>query len=116
MTLTKEKLQEMVDTFTVSYYLGHKIEVIDVNETANAYTSGNSDIHIGLGIINRALANIDENISKEELRRIVRGVFYHELGHILLTPIKYMNIVESGLNNYFKQRFLEIAQNFADTH
>lgn len=114
MTLTKKELQKMVDTFTISYYLGHNIEVVDVNSGNSAYTSGNSDIHIGLGIINQALASLDENASEELVRNTVRSIFYHELGHILLTPAKLLIGMESDLayDDYFQQELNKIKEEF----
>lgn len=114
MTLTKQQLQKMVDTFTISYYLGHNIEVVDVNNGNSAYTSGNADIHIGLGIINQALASLDENASEELVRNTVRSIFYHELGHILLTPAKLLIEMERnlGYEDYFQKELDKIKEQF----
>ena len=117
--LTLEELRKMIDTFTISYYLGHNIELVDVNSGSNAYTSGNSDIHIGVGIINQAIKVLPDDVSEEELRRTVRGVFYHELGHILLTPMKNLGDQERDLHyaqdgNWFTAEFDKVVNEWKE--
>lgn len=114
--LSIDELKKMIDTFTISYYLGHNIELVDVNRKSNAYTTGNSDIHIGVGIINMALAGLPEDTSDAEVRTLVRSVFYHELGHILLSPVQEMLNVERDLEyyNYFQEELDKILEQFKE--
>ncbi len=115
-TLSIDELKKMIDTFTISYYLGHNIELVDVNYATSAYTTGNSDIHIGVGIINQALAGLADDVTDAEVRTLVRSVFYHELGHILLTPIQAMSNAERelGYNDYFKNELDKVLEQFKE--
>jgi hypothetical protein len=114
--LSIDELKKMIDTFTISYYLGHNIELVDVNWEENAYTTGNSDIHIGVGVINQALAGLPDDTSDAEVRTLVRSVFYHELGHILLSPVQAMLNAERDLEyyNYFQEELDKVLKEYKE--
>ena len=78
-------VQNIFDTLPIGYYLGRRIET-ELSETnPSAYFNPAEDkIVVGAPIILNALKSItNTNIDVEA---VVRGLLYHEISHVILTP------------------------------
>lgn len=84
MNLTYSKCKEIFDTLPIGYYLGHNIPT-ELSETdpATYFNTTTYTITISFPMIASALKKID---APEDLEQIIRGLLYHELSHVIMTP------------------------------
>jgi hypothetical protein len=97
MKITLKEMVEVAKRLPIGYYLGRKTPVI-VEVGMNAYcTTVNGEIHIGIGLLQRAADNIDPSkADKWDKEVLLRCLLYHEIGHLLLTPkyLKYITVIK----------------------
>ena len=78
-------IQNIFDTLPIGYYLGRRIETELSEITPTAFFDPAEDkIVVGTPIIQKALKSI--NNKNIDLEPIVRGLLYHEISHVILTP------------------------------
>ena len=85
MVVTINEVRNILATLPIGYYLGRDIP-IELGEDDSAYFIPASDIiHIGYQLIARALSMIPDDATID-VESVVRGVLYHEISHVILTP------------------------------
>lgn len=98
--VTLENVQKVVGTFPMSYYFGKGFDY-KVRVSANAKTSSCCDstkeIVVALANIKAAAANMGTTEVPEE---VIRGLFYHELSHAILTPKSLFSAYISDCRNH----------------
>lgn len=108
MTISKSAVQKVLDTLPVGYYLGisNKVDVqLDENATTSYADLLNKKIVIAYN--NVKTIRDDCNLSLEQ---IVRTLLYHELSHIILTPVHLLlslNEKQRNIVNAFEDERIE---------
>lgn len=84
MNLTYSKCKEIFDTLPIGYYLGHNIPA-ELSETdpSTYFNTATYTITVSYPMIASALKKID---APEDLEQIIRGLLYHEISHVIMTP------------------------------
>lgn len=101
------KVNEILKTLPVGFYLGGPIECALENSDRSYYDPMDYKIHIGYALI--PLDKLDE--SDPEIEDNIRCMLYHEISHVLLTPTgtaahPWLNVfedqrIETVLRDYF---------------
>lgn len=85
--LSYTQCNELLKTLPVGFYLGHGLVVmldpIGEQTFVNRLTE---EITISYPMIAEALNAYPDDMTPEELESVVRGLLYHEISHLLLTP------------------------------
>ena len=80
-------VNEIFKTRPIGYYLGRNIPITLVESEIMSYFNPSHDnIVIGYRLIEMALATMPDDVSDAEIEEIIRGLVYHELSHVILTP------------------------------
>lgn len=80
-------VNEIFKTLPIGYYLGRNIPITLVESEIRSYFDPSHDnIVIGYRLIEMALATMPDDVSDAEIEEIIRGLVYHELSHVILTP------------------------------
>ena len=83
MTITYAKIEQILKTLPVGYYLGHNIKVILSKQNESYLNYVESEIVISAPMIQKALeSQTDEN----KIEQYVRTLLYHEISHAIMTP------------------------------
>lgn len=95
MEIRLGEMREIARTLPIGYYLGRKVPVM-VEPGGDAYCDVvKGEIHIGIGLLQRAADQIDAADAAQWSReKLLRCLLYHECGHVLLTPkwVKWDNL------------------------
>lgn len=84
MNLTYAKCKEIFDTLPIGYYLGHNIPTeLSDKDPSTYFNKATYTITISYPMIASALKKID---APEDLEQIIRGLLYHEISHVIMTP------------------------------
>ena len=94
-------VQNIMDTLPIGYYLGRSIPIELKNKESSYYVPSEDKIVIGFKLIEEAFLKIaDSKRDLYDIEEIVRGLVYHEISHVILTPeslhherIKYNDII-----------------------
>ncbi len=83
-------VKNIFDTLPIGYYLGRSIEC-ELSKTSDSsyFDPLNDNIVISYIMIKDAAVNID---TTDDIESIVRGLLYHEIAHVILTPAKLKEI------------------------
>lgn len=110
MTITYPIVKAIFDTLPIGYYLGRAIDC-ELSATAdNSFFNFESDkIIISYKMIADAATELPETVSAEELEQLVRGLLYHEVSHVILSPRNLK--VTSALNIVEDERIESICRN-----
>lgn len=93
MNISTLTIKNIFDTLPVGYYLGRRIDVA-LNDGDSAYFDpANDKIYVGAKIIQKAMTDIPDD-SEFNLEEIIRGLLYHEISHVILTPAK-LKLIEA---------------------
>lgn len=108
MNITKERVQSILRTLPIGYYLKRNIDV-ELSETAStSYIDlENERITIAMNNVYKAHKSA---VSDEQLEETVRAVLYHELSHALLTP-KRLTVTDI-MNIFEDERIETLLKNF----
>lgn len=108
MNITKERIQSILQTLPVGYYLKRNIKV-ELSETAST-----SYIDLQNEIITIAMNNIHKayksTANDEQLEETIRAILYHELSHALLTPKKLF--ISNAMNVFEDERIETLLKKF----
>ena len=101
MIISKEKVESIIKTLPISYYIkrGVKIELKDC--ATSYYDMMNDSIVISFNNLTEAAKNLS---NEEDIEFAVRCLTYHEVSHAFLTP-KRLNI--SNIMNVFEDERIE---------
>lgn len=101
MRISFIQVKEIFNTLPIGYYLGRAIDTeLDEMGSASYFNPGADKIVISYPMIRYAVGHIDsEVLSTEAIEEVVRGLLYHEISHVILTPEnmrmnRILNIVE----------------------
>lgn len=84
MYVTFNQIEDIFKTLPIGYYLGRNIENKLCRGMNSYFDPVRDTIVIGADLIIESVRNINDNfITLEEM---VRGLLYHEISHVLLTP------------------------------
>lgn len=114
--ITKGEIEQIFNTLPVSYYLGRKINV-ELNDGNESFFDPAKDyICIGANTIITACSQLSDNILESiDLEEIVRGLLYHEISHVLLSPnnLYSINNKYKDIINIFEDERIEcVLKNF----
>lgn len=85
-------VQNILNTLPIGYYLGRSIKVELKDENSSYFVPSEDRIVIGFKLIEKAFNNIPEEKKYEyDLEEIIRGLLYHEISHVILTPNSLLN-------------------------
>ena len=114
MNITVNEVRNILNILPVGYYLGRKIE-IEFFEDDEAYFMPASDkIHIGYNLIAKPVSSLSAD--DIDLESVIRGILYHEISHVILTPAKLKTCVDrkyaDTINIFEDERIETILKNF----
>ena len=110
MTITYPIVKAIFDTLPIGYYLGRAIDCELSAKADNSFFNFESDkIIISYKMIADAATELPETVSAEELEQLVRGLLYHEVSHVILSPRNLR--VTSALNIVEDERIESICRN-----
>lgn len=93
MNITVNEVKNILNMLPIGYYLGRKIDV-EFFEDDSAYFMPDSDkIHIGYYLISKPLAPL--SAKDIDVESVIRGILYHEISHVILTPANLKACIES---------------------
>lgn len=117
MNIEFNLVQNILKTLPIGYYLGRNIPVILDPKMDSYYLPEQDKIVIGYALIEKAFVNISEaDRDKYSVEEIIRGLLYHEISHVILSPanlkqkasIKYAN----AINIFEDERIETLLKNF----
>lgn len=126
MDITINHVKNVLNTLPIGYYLGRNIKV-SLSEGPSSYFSPAQDlIVIGYASIEEMFNNVNTKY-KLDLEETVRGLLYHELSHVLLTPDYLFDVCKTqsknihnlhDIINIFEDERIEtlFAHNFMNTN
>lgn len=83
MIVTYAKIDKILKTLPIGYYLGHNIKVILSKQNESYLNYVDNEIVISAPMIQQALeSQTDEN----KIEQYVRTLLYHEISHTIMTP------------------------------
>lgn len=86
MNVSFDTVKHILDTLPIGYYIKRSIPV-ELSEGIMSYFSPLEDkIVIGYGLIAKAFAEMTEGKYDVDTEEVVRGLLYHEISHVVLTP------------------------------
>ena len=108
-------VQNILKTLPIGYYLGRSIPV-SLDKGFDSYFIPSEDrIVIGYSLIERAFKRVSE-LTINDTETIVRGLLYHEISHVILTPpnlkIEATAYYADALNIFEDERIETILQSF----
>ena len=107
MTPTINAIKNIFNTLPTGYYLGRPVTIqFDSVSTQSYYDPAKDMINISGPMIFEAIKNVD--VDNDTLEMLVRGVVYHELSHVILTPANLMrHVSNTRIMNVFEDERIE---------
>lgn len=107
MQATMNLIENIFKTLPTGYYLGRPITIhFDAVSTTSYYDPAKDWINISGPMILEALKNLD--VDEDTMEQLVRGVVYHELSHVILTPATLMSYAsDRDIMNIFEDERIE---------
>lgn len=102
-------IKNVLDTLPIGYYLGRNIDV-ELSTGDNSYFAVEQDkIVIGAQAIIDAFNAIDESKQNQyDIECVVRGLLYHEISHVILTPkFSISSSIDFDIVNIFEDERIE---------
>lgn len=110
MNELKNKIEQIFNTLSLSYYLKNNLYKASLEECETSYHDRqNRRIVVSFNNINEALANI-QNLNDLQLEFVIRGLLYHECAHALLTPMNAMQEANKNQCEYFNSNILNLLE------
>lgn len=107
MTITYAKIEQILKTLPIGYYVDHNIKVILSEGNESYFNFVENEIVISSKMIQKALeSQTDEN----KIEQYVRTLLYHEISHALITPRKLfdnLNSEQKQIINIFEDERIE---------
>ena len=114
MDISYNLIKNIFDTLPIGYYLGRRIKNVLSMDNIAYFDPFHDEIVVGAGLIHRALANIDSE-DVNDVESLVRGILYHEISHVLLTPKNLKSIrsrYADQINIFEDERIETILKDF----
>lgn len=87
MTISYPMVKAIFNTLPIGYYLGRSIECkLSEDSRASYFNPAEDNIVISYPMIADAATELDSSVSGDELEQLIRGLLYHEISHVILTP------------------------------
>jgi hypothetical protein len=102
MEITFQKVNDILRTLPVGYYLGTKANVqLDPVASTSFCNPIDGEIHVAFRNIQEILKNSPlDSVDNDELEQFIRTILYHEVSHLILTG-DYSKIFWNGIPNWF---------------
>lgn len=110
MVIEFNLVKNILKTLPIGYYLGRNIEVTLSTGEQSYFIPASDKIVIGYESIKRAFNFKTNNLYDYDLEEIIRGLLYHEISHVILTPSDLMSYVRNGYEsilNIFEDERIE---------
>lgn len=107
--VTHQMIQDILKTLPIGYYLGDRVPVVYEERGSSYMDLMTGTIHVSGQTVMEALANLHDD-DPLVVENTTRGVLYHELSHVILTPklpmTNWLNIfederIETILSKYY---------------
>lgn len=110
MTLSYPVVKAIFDTLPIGYYLGRAIDCeLSADGTASYFNVASDKIVISYPMIASAATELPTTVSNDEVEKLIRGLLYHEVSHVILTPKDLR--VTTALNIFEDERIESICKN-----
>ena len=112
MVVAKYTVEDILKTLPIGYYLGRNINVV-LDNGANSFFDPITDkITIGYEMFRQTFAKVKTSYEMD-LEEVIRGVLYHEISHVILTPsdLKMYNRRLADQINIFEDERIETLMN-----
>ena len=110
MTLSYPMVKAIFDTLPIGYYLGRAIDCeLSADGRESYFNSAADQIVISYHMIADAATELEATISGDEVEQIIRGLLYHEISHVILTPKSLR--MNTALNIVEDERIESICKN-----
>lgn len=91
MNISFAKTQIIFDTLPIGYYLGRSIDITLSETSEGSYFDPAKDcIIISYPCIAKTVTTVSTDMSDEDIETLIRGLVYHEVSHVILTPKNLM--------------------------
>lgn len=85
MIVTYNLVNEIFKTLPIGFYLGRNIEcTLSATDYGSYYNMKKDSIVISYPMIEQAVKRVD--LTNKEIESVIRGLLYHEISHVILTP------------------------------
>jgi len=85
MIVTYNLVNEIFKTLPIGFYLGRNIEcTLSATDHGSYYNMKKDSIVISYPMIEQAIKHVD--LTNKEIESVIRGLLYHEISHVILTP------------------------------
>lgn len=98
------EVENILKTLPIGYYIKRNIAVRLTNEDRTYYTPFKDEICISYVMLKDAMNNIDDEITNEDVEKVIRTLLYHEVSHAFLTP---KNLKMTKVLNVFEDERIE---------
>ena len=110
MEVTFSEMLELMETLPIGYYAKRRVGAeLSSTETATYYNPNTDKFVVSFPMLSENLAKFP-NADEEKKEEILRGLYYHELSHAILTP---KSLKMSEIMNIFEDERIEtLLSNF----
>lgn len=109
MQLQKQKVQDILKTLPVGYYLKRALKVQLSENGSSWYYRMTDELNVSMEQLQKAVEDL-ENVDNTQLEKIVRSLMYHEVAHALLTP--RVQEMTTELNIFEDERIERLTFNY----
>lgn len=113
MAINRVLIERVVKSLPIGFYIGRNVDVkFDENAPSAYYDPKEDIIGIGYSIFEQCIDDTNK-YTLEEIENFIRGIFYHELSHVMFTPKTYFgerektNPLRKQLKNIFEDERIE---------
>lgn len=114
MVVARYMVEDILKTLPIGYYLGRNINVV-LDDGANSFFDPIADkITIGYGMFKQTFAKVKTSYEMD-LEEVIRGVLYHEISHVILTPKNlkmYNKRIADQINIFEDERIETLMHNY----
>lgn len=86
MNISFDTVKHILDTLPIGYYIKRSIPVELSKGMMSYYAPLEDKITIGYGLIAEAFVKVTDGKYDVDTEEVVRGLLYHEISHVVLTP------------------------------
>lgn len=109
MQLQKQKVQDILKTLPIGYYLKRALKVQLSENGPSWYCRMTDELNMSMEQLQIAVEEL-ENVDNTQLEKIVRSLMYHEVAHALLTP--RVQEMTTELNIFEDERIERLTFNY----
>lgn len=102
------EVESILKTLPVGYYIKRNIAVRLTNEDNTYYVPFKDEISISYVMLKKAMSNINDKLTNEDVEKIIRTLLYHEVSHAFLTPKNFK--VTDAINVFEDERIETICK------